>query len=297
MSRLIWLLQAFFIFIFTLPLALIPYRLSLKFGEALGSALFFFWRSRRFIALENLKAAVERGAISIDEPPEKVIKSNFRNLGKSFVEVLKIYYGLGERIIRDVEISGAEHLRAAQEEGKGVIFVTGHCGNWELNALVFSRRLSRVNVVARPIDNPYVNRIVERTREKYGNRVIYKKGALKKILSCLRKGDVVGILMDQSVVPAEGVVTEFLGKKDYTTKMPAIIARKTDCPVIPAFIKRTSGGHLIEIHEAVKLDAGLSGEAAVLNDTVRFSAYVEEYIRSNPAEWLWIHRRWKRIKS
>ncbi|MEJ2685582.1 MAG: lysophospholipid acyltransferase family protein [Candidatus Sulfobium sp.] len=237
------------------------------------------------------------GSIAIDASPEDVIKQDFRNLGKSFVEVLKVYYGLGEQIIGRVEISGAENLRAAQEKGKGVIFITGHCGNWELNALVFSRRLARVNVVARPVDNPYINWIVEHARKKYGNRVIYKKGALKKILSCLRSEEVVGILMDQSVVPAEGVVTEFLGKRDYTTKMPAVIARKTGCPVIPAFISRTPRGHLIEIHEAVKLDDSIDGETAVLNDTIKFSAYIEEYIRRNPSEWLWIHRRWKRIKS
>jgi Kdo2-lipid IVA lauroyltransferase/acyltransferase len=297
MRRVIWFLQFFLLIVITLPFALIPYRVSLKFGEVLGSVLFFFWRSRREIALENLRAAVSRGSITIDASPEEVIKQNFRNLGKSFVEVLKIYYGLGEQIIQGVKISGSEHLRVAREKGRGVIFVTGHCGNWELNALVFSRRLARVNVVARPIDNPYINRIVERTRKKYGNRVIYKKGALKKILSSLRNEEVVGILMDQSVVPAEGVVTEFLGKRDYTTKMPAVIARKTGSPVIPAFIRRTPGGHLIEIHEAVELDASVEGEAAVLNDTIRLSAYIEEYIRRNPSEWLWIHRRWKRIKS
>jgi Kdo2-lipid IVA lauroyltransferase/acyltransferase len=297
MRQVIWLLQFLLIIIFTFPIAFLPYRVSLKFGEVLGSVLFFFWRSRRAIAVENLRAAVLRGSIAIDASPEDVIKQDFRNLGKSFVEVLKVYYGLGEQIIGRVEISGAENLRAAQEKGKGVIFITGHCGNWELNALVFSRRLARVNVVARPVDNPYINWIVEHARKKYGNRVIYKKGALKKILSCLRSEEVVGILMDQSVVPAEGVVTEFLGKRDYTTKMPAVIARKTGCPVIPAFISRTPRGHLIEIHEAVKLDASIDGETAVLNDTIKFSAYIEEYIRRNPSEWLWIHRRWKRIKS
>lgn len=297
MRRVIWILQFLLLLIVTLPVALLPFRLSLKFGEVLGSVLFFFWRSRCAIAVENLMAAVSRGSLAIDASPEEVIRRNFRNLGKSLVEVVKVYYGLGKRIIEGVEISGAENLLAAQKDGKGVIVITGHCGNWELNALVFSRRLARINVVARPINNPYINGIVENARKKYGNRIIYKKGALKKILSCLRSGEVVGILMDQSVVPAEGVVAEFLGKRDYTTKMPAVIARKTGCPVIPAFIRRTPSGHLIDIQEAVKLDDSVDGEVAILNDTIRFSARIEEYIRRNPSEWLWIHRRWKRIKS
>lgn len=297
MRRLIWIFQSVLVLVFTFPIALLPYRVSLRFGEFLGKLLFFFWGSRRRIAVENLRAAVSRGAISIDARPEEVIRQNFRNLGKSFVEVLKIYYGLGESIIQGVEISGAEYLQKARERGKGVIFVTGHCGNWELNALVFSRRLARINIVARPLNNPYINKLVESTRKRYGNSVIYKKGALKKILSCLRKGEIVGILMDQSVVESEGVVTEFLGKKDFTTRMPAMIARKTGSPVIPAFIRRTSNGHLIELHKALEPDISADGEAALLSDTVRFSSYIEDYIRQNPAEWLWIHRRWKRIKS
>ncbi|MEJ2696093.1 MAG: lysophospholipid acyltransferase family protein [Candidatus Sulfobium sp.] len=297
MRRVIWLCQFFLVVVFTAPVALLPYRVSLKVGEVLGSSIIFFWRSLRAIAVENLRAAVRRRSISIDASPEEVIKRNFRNLGKSVVEVLKIYYGLGEQVMQSVRISGSEHLQAAREKGKGVIFITGHCGNWELNALVFSRRLGRVNIVARPVDNPYINRLVERAREKYGNRVIYKKGALKRVLSCLGKKEIVGILMDQSVVAAEGVVTEFLGKKDYTARMPALIARKTGSPVVPAFIRRTPEGHLIEIHEAVQLNPSLEGETAVANDTARFSSYIEEYIRQNPSEWLWIHRRWKRIKS
>jgi len=101
--------------------------------------------------------------------------------------------------------------------------------------------------------------------------------------------------MDQSVVVNEGVVAEFLGKKDHIMKTPAIIARKTGAPVLPAFIRRVNDGHLIEIGEEIELDAAENYEKAVYNDTVKLSGKIEEYIKENPAEWLWIHRRWKRI--
>ncbi len=103
--------------------------------------------------------------------------------------------------------------------------------------------------------------------------------------------------MDQSVVRSEGVMAEFLGKMDYTTKMPAIIARKTGAPVMPGFIRRVDGGHLIEIGAEIELDRSEDYETAVYNDTVNFSSRIEEYIRQNPDEWLWIHRRWKRMKK
>jgi KDO2-lipid IV(A) lauroyltransferase len=296
MKRVLWCFQFLAVIILSLPIALIPYKIALKLGETMGVLLFFLWGRRRKIAIDNLRAAVSRGAITIDSPPDAVIKENFRNLGKSLVEVIKIYYGLGGHIIRRVEIKGEEHFRRAHEKGAGVIVVTGHCGNWELNAIAASVKITKMNIVARPINNPFLNNVVERTRKKFGNSVIYKRGALKKIISSLKKNEVVGILMDQSVISSEGVMAEFLGKKDYTMKAPALLAAKTGSPVISAFIRRVDGGHRIEIGGEIDLDRSENDEA-VVNNTLRFSACIEEYIRRNPAEWLWIHRRWKRIKD
>jgi KDO2-lipid IV(A) lauroyltransferase len=295
MKRILWLLEFFFLVVITLPIAILPYRVSLKAGEALGTLLHFLWAGRRKIAIENLRSAASRGAIILRRSPEAVIRENFRNLGKSFVEVLKIYYGLGDHIVNGVEIRGSENFRRAHAKGAGVIIITGHCGNWELSALALSVKLTKMRIVARPIDNPFLNRLVEKTREKYGNSVIYKKGALKKILLSLKGNEVVGILMDQSVLSSEGVLADFLGKKDYTMKTPAIIARKTGSPVVPLFIRRKDDGHIIEIGEEFVPDPSEDSDLAVFNDTVHFSAAVEEYIRMHPSEWLWIHRRWKRL--
>lgn len=283
--------------LFSLPFALLPYTLSLKIGEGMGAALYYLWTRRRLIAIENLRSAVSRGAVKIDSVPETVIKQNFRNMGKSFVEIVKIYFGLGKKIFEHVEIRGVENYRKARSKGKGVIAITGHCGNWELNGLASSMHLTRVNVVARSLNNSYLNELMEKTRKKYGNTVIYKKGALKKILSALKRNEAVVILMDQSVIRSEAVVADFLGKKDHIMKTPAIIARKTGSSVLPVFIRRVGGGHLIEIEDEIELDKAEDYEQAVYNDTIRFSGRIENYIKNNPTEWLWIHRRWKRDKS
>ncbi len=297
MKRVLWFFEFLLIVIFTLPLAVMPHRISLKAGGALGRLLYLLWGSRRRIAIENLRDAASRGAVTIHSSPEDAIRRNFSNLGRSFAEVVKIYYGLGDHIISNVEIRGVEHFRKAREKGSGVIVITGHCGNWELSALAVAAKLSWINVVARPVDNPYLNSLVERTRRKYGNGVIYKKGALKKILLSLKNDEVVAMLIDQSVLSSEGVLADFLGKRDYIMKTPAIIARKTGSPVVPAFIRRTDGGHVIEVGEAVVPDISEDSDRAVFNDAVNFSKTVEEYIRKNPAEWLWLHRRWKRMEE
>jgi KDO2-lipid IV(A) lauroyltransferase len=297
MKRVLWLFQFLLILMATLPVAVLPFKTALQLGECLGSMLFFFWGSRRKIAIENLRAALARDALVVSSTPEEVIRENFRNLGRSFVEVVKIYYGLGDHIIRGVEFRGTEHFFKAREKGCGVLVITGHCGNWELNALAVAKRLVNLKIVARPIDNPYLNWLVERTRRKYGNSVIYKKGALKKILSALKNNEVVAILMDQSVLETEGVAAEFLGKKDYTMKTPAVIAMKTGAAVLPAFIKRTNGGHVIEVGEQIELYTSENAEDAAFHNSVSFSQKIEEYVRRNPAEWLWIHRRWKRFQD
>lgn len=297
MSNVLWSLQLLLVVIATLPIALLPYSLALKLGGYLGDLLFLCWASRRRIALENLKSAVSRKALTISASPEELIRQNFRNLGKSVVEVVKIYFGLGDHIIRNVKIRGAENFVKATQKGKGTLIITGHCGNWELNALAAAANVTKIHIVARPVNNPYLNRLIERTRMKYGNKVIYKKGALKKILFALSKNETVAILMDQSVVSSEGVIAEFLGKRDYTMKTPAVIAMKTGSAVLSAFIRRSGEGHVIEVGEEFLLDRSEGSEKAVYENTVMMSRSIEEYIKKNPTEWLWIHRRWKRIKD
>jgi KDO2-lipid IV(A) lauroyltransferase len=281
----------------TFPFAVLPYRIALKVGDALGLLAYVLWKSRRTIAIDNLRRAAARGAIELDRDPASVIRQNFRNFGRSFIEVIKIYCGFGDRIFRSVEVRGAEHVARALEKGRGALLITAHCGNWELLALYASLNVTPINIVARRQNNEFFNRFIERTRAKYGNRLIYKEGALKKILAALKKNEMVGILIDQSVIRAEGIVVPFLGRNAYAMRTPALIARKTGTPVVPAFIRRTESGHVIEAGAEIPLDTSGDSDEALMQDTVNFLRPVEDFVSKYPAEWLWIHRRWKRIKE
>ncbi len=296
MKRLLWLLEAVIVVVLSFPLALLPYKCSLKAGGFFGFLLFYAWAGRRRIAIENIKKSVQSGTLSVSETAEKIARGSFVNFGKSIAEVVRIYYGFGDILIDNVVIKGEEHYSKAKAKGKGVIFVTGHCGNWELMALAFGVKVSPSFVVARAQDNPYINGIIGKIRGRYGNGVIYKKGALKGILTCLKKEGTVGILMDQAVVRDEGYIINFLGRGAWTTKMPALIARKTGTPVIPAFISREGTGHVMTIYPEARLTREDKSESALIEDTQRLSSYVDEYIKEHPTEWLWIHRRWKRVE-
>lgn len=296
MKRAVWLLQACLLILLSLPLAIMPHRFSQKGGELLGLLLFSLWRSRRLVALDNLKNAVSAGGLRITDTAHNVIRGYFKNLGRSSAEIIKLHWGFGKKIVDTVSFEGIEHFLNAQSKNRGVLFITGHCGNWELLAIAMSAKFSDLAIVARPVDNPYINNMVEATRKRYGNRVIYKKGALRNIMQHLKKNMAVGILMDQAVIAEEGYIIDFLGSGAWTTKIPALIARKTGAAVLPAFISRTDKGHHIQIFPEISLSEQNDKEKAVREDTQAFSRYIEQYIRLHPDEWLWIHKRWKRVR-
>ncbi|MDP1758329.1 MAG: lysophospholipid acyltransferase family protein, partial [Thermodesulfovibrionales bacterium] len=215
MKRTAWFLEACLYVALSIPLAIFP----LKFGEFLGILLFYLWRSRRNIAIENLRKSISSHAISISETPEKIIRDNFRNLGRSLSEIIKIYYGAGRKIIESVEIEGTENVYKAKTKVRGILFITAHCGNWEL-MVAASAKLLPSSGIARKIKNPYINKFIEKVRQRYGTSVIYKKGALKAVMKVLKNNESVGILMDQAVLSDEGYVIDFLGRGAWTTKMP-----------------------------------------------------------------------------
>jgi len=298
-----WLLETALIIMFSFPVAVLPHNIALKVGEFLGLLVFYIWGSRRRIAVENIEKAMGNSlqplAISNQPLAVSIARETFKNLGRSFAEIIKIYCGLGKSIIDNVEVRGIENYLKAKSKDKGVIFITGHCGNWELMALAFGIKVDNVSVVARTQNNPYLNKLIENIRAKYGNNVIYKKGALKGMLSELKKNRGIGILMDQAVLKDEGYKIDFLGRPAWTTKMPALMARKTGAAVVPIFINRERDKHVINIYPEVALSKAESQssravEQQLIEDTKRFSGFIEDYIKEHPAEWLWIHKRWKR---
>ena len=279
---------AFFL-VFSLALALLPLRPAKMLGAFLGRLLYRFWGSKRKVALENLKEAISKGAITASGPPEKIALGCFKNLGISFVELVKVYYGLGGSILDGVAYKGLKNYKAAASAGRGVIFITAHTGNWELLALKSGMEIGPLQVVARPLDNPFLNRFLERARARYGNKIVYKKGALRTLLASLKAGGLVGILMDQAVLKEEGRIVEFLGRGAWTTRMPVLLAKRTGAAVFPAFIRRTPAGHEITVYP----ETGLSGtEEEALR---RLNLAIEQHVKENPSEWLWIHKRWKRV--
>jgi len=187
-----------------------------------------------------------------------------------------------------------ENYRAATAKGKGVILLTGHCGNWELVALAFSSLVNTsMAVVARKQNNPYLHDMVEKMRLQYRNSVIYKQGALREILRTLKKNGNIGLLADQAVFPEDGELIEVLGHMAWASKAPVIIAGKSGAAILPSFIHREGNRHVVTINPEHILSGDMSEEGIRL-ETQKLSRYVENYVIEHPTQWYWVHRRWKR---
>ena len=299
MKKLIWFIQAATFYLFTLFVSALPRSQSIRIGKNAGAFLYNILHSRRTIAIDNIRQALPfmkrhpswTGAF---ETAEEIALATFKNLGISIVEVCRIYHGKGDILIDSVEVHGGENVLRAREKHKGIIGVGGHCGNWELISLSFRRHFDdNVWAVARKQNNPYLNSIIEKIRMRYGNKVIYNKSALKPILTVIKNNGVIGMLSDQAVFEHNGALIEFLGRKAWANRAPVVIAHKTGVPLVPIFGHRENERHVLTIHPEYTL-CGDRTEEGIVRDIQALSRYLEEFICAHPADWYWVHRRWKR---
>jgi KDO2-lipid IV(A) lauroyltransferase len=156
-------------------------------------------------------------------------------------------------------------------------------------------RYEPIHVVVRPLDNPRLDDLLTAWRERGGNLVIRKREAIRAILRVLRRGETVGILIDQHISEREGVVVPFFGRPASTTAAPALIALRSGAAVLPAGITRRPGRGRYRIRIGAEVPVRRSGDlqADLVENTARFSAAVEAMIREQPEQWFWVHRRWK----
>lgn len=299
MKRLVWWAQTAVFYLFTLAAATIPASLLHPAGRMVGDLMARLLAKRRGIAEDNIRRAFPFMKRRPDwtcplETPEEIAREVFRHLGVSLLETCRLYHGRGDVIIDSVEIRGGENYERARARHKGIIFVTGHCGNWELLALAFSRRFKApLSVVARRQNNPSLNAMVETMRLHYDNKVIYKDGGLRQILGVLKKDGIVGILADQAVFPEDGALIDVLGRKAWASKAPVVIGRKTGAALVPVFIHREGVKNVITFYPEHELGSDTS-EEGIRQDVQALSRYVENFAVGHPADWYWVHRRWKR---
>jgi len=226
---------------------------------------------------------------------ESILRACFNNLGRLLVEFSHFPDLNSSNISKYVVYEGFENFSEGVRRGKGVIFLTGHFGAWELSSFAHSIYGHPMKFVVREIDNPRVERLISGYRALGGNAPVRRQNASRDILRALRNNETVGILMDQNTVREEGVFADFFGIPAATTPAVATFALRTGAAVIPGFLIWDEMLQKHRLHFDPPLELIHTGDRTedILENTRMFNKVLENYIRKNPDQWLWIHRRWK----
>lgn len=272
-------------------LSLLPRALFLLVGRGLGRLLAAL-NFRAHVARENIQRAFPEWN---EERRTGFVREAYGELGVLFLEILRSFYRFDRWIERLADSEGQEHLDAALAQGKGVFVMTAHLGNWEvLTASGPALFRTPVTMVTKELKPHWLHRVVSVTRELLGIKMACEPRTMQGILRALKKKEIVGFVMDQYTGAPVGARVPFFGVPVGSHTALATLALRTEAPVVPAIaVRKPDGRYLIRFEPALAtIDTG-DQESSVLANTAAYVAITEKWVREFPAQWLWIHRRWK----
>jgi KDO2-lipid IV(A) lauroyltransferase len=223
----------------------------------------------------------------------------FRHFGAAVCDTLSAQRLGPVDLCRRTTLEGWEHLVTAEERGRGVLVMGAHLGAWEPVPPLVALYRGPMHTVGRPADNPWIDRDVVRMRERFGGVALDKRGSVRPMLEALAAGGRVGLLIDQRVHPREGIAVPFFGRPAITSPLLARLSLRHGTPVVPVLgTLRPGGRYRVTFHPPIDPPESTAGgrradPEAVAALTARYLAFVEAEIRKRPAEWLWMHERWK----
>jgi len=276
-------------------LALLPLSFARRVAVAGSRVLFACLPRLRRIGLRNLELA-----FSDLSPTERrqLLEQSFENFGRIIADFAHFPRStptdLAARVESSLPQAWETRYRAAKVAGRGVIFVTPHLGNWEMLALAMSAIFEPIAYLARPLDNPLLDRYTSRVRSRFGNRPINKRDSVLQGLAILDGGGNLGLLADVNTLQRDGVFVPFFGHLACTTRSVAMLALRTDALIVPVSCVWNTNRYRILVGEPVEAVRSASyAKKNIIDTTALYTAEIEKFIRDYPGQWIWIHRRWK----
>ena len=270
---------------------LLPINIGLYLAKIIGRTAFYALKYYRDIAVSNLKNAF--GSEKSKDEIRRTAKRVFENLAKNAVELVNFPKIDNSNIDKFVELKNTDILDRAFKKGQGIIIVTAHFGNWELMAATLRLKGYPGVTIGRRIYFEKYDRYLNWLRKTHDVDVVYRDESPRRVLKILKENRIVGIVADQDVDSVDGVFVNFFGKTADTPIGPAALAKASGASLIPVFIIRENGRHILIIEKPIELIDTGNKETDLVANTQRWSDVVESYIRRYPEQWVWMHRRWK----
>ncbi len=273
----------------------LPRELALRCGAVAGRVASKLLKKRVRLLRDNVSQAFPE---LDEEQVSELERRNFEQMGISAVESIRLDLFDPAQIHEVFELEGIEHLREAQALGRGVILMTAHLGFWEAGSYVFPALGFPLDIVTKPLKNPLSEAYFLKLRRHFGAESINSRKGARRILKSLKAGRVVGLLLDQHISPPGSIPVDFFGRKAFATTTIASMAMKNQIPVVATFCLRQPDNRYRGWVEPMLLLEG-NDDNAVAANTQLLTGIIESAIRRDPAQWFWLHRRWrdKRIKK
>ena len=275
----------FIIFFFSL-FKIFGFKISSGIGGKLFEIIGPIFRSKKLIHTNIKKAFPRNNSVEI----KKLTKLMWNNYGRVFAEYMFIKDFRFEKIDSKIEIIGQEVLDEIKKSNKPVVFISGHFSNFELMAMQIEKAGIELSAIYRPLNNIFLNRIMEKIRKKYICKNQIKKGiaGTRELIKFQRNNYSIALMIDQRV--SEGEKVNFFNQEAYTTTIPAQLAKKYNCELVPVYIERKNSNYFkIYISEPIKI----SKTKSILEITEFLNQVLEKMILKNVDQWIWTHDRWK----
>jgi Kdo2-lipid IVA lauroyltransferase/acyltransferase len=286
MKKVKYFIEFIFVICFFFIFRIIGSKNASNLGEIIGKKFGPLFRSNITI-LKNLK----NSKIGLSEKDRKnIINNMWGNYGRIFAEYIFIKKYRQDVNTKNIEVIGQEILEKIKLDKEPVIFVSGHFNNFELMAMYLEKSGIDLAAIYRPLNNRFLNPLMEKIRNKYICKKQIKKGisGTKEVLKCFKKGTSIALMIDQRV--SEGINCDFFGKKAFTTTIPAQFVKKFNCKVVPIYIQRIEADNFrLEILRPIEF----SRDETIESITFNLNKVLENLIKKNPEQWIWSHNRWK----
>jgi Kdo2-lipid IVA lauroyltransferase/acyltransferase len=259
-------------------------------GRALGLLFCGLDRKHRRVARRNVAAAFPTRSAA---EHRAIVRGAFQHFGILLFELLKFGTMSPAQVMARLDFEGDDRVRLAYAQKRGVMFVTGHFGFWELNGIGHALQFEPIGVLARALDNPWLNTMLEELRQRTGNSVIYRQGTIRRVMRLLQEGRGVAVLIDQHTMSRDAIYVDFFDRPAATTSVVAALALRTGAAVVPTFSLPLGGGRYRIVYEHPIEPPEATSENAIRDFTQRCTDVLEMYVRRHPELWLWMHRRWR----